>query len=74
VYEVLRDERLEHARIAIEMGGLSVKDIASRVGYNHVSNFTSAFTRRYGSPPQRFRRSRALRIEMPIGDGAETRS
>lgn len=58
VYEVLRDERLEHARIAIELGGLTLKEIASRVGYNHVSNFTSAFTRRYGSPPQRFRRSR----------------
>lgn len=60
VYEVLRDERLEHARIAIELGGLTLKEIASRIGYNHVSNFTSAFTRRYGSPPQRFRRSRGV--------------
>lgn len=60
VYEVLRDERLEHARIALELGGITLKEIASRVGYNHVSNFTSAFTRRYGSPPQRFRRSRGV--------------
>jgi AraC-like DNA-binding protein len=57
VYEVLRDERLEHARIAIELGGLTLKEIAARVGYSHVTNFTSAFTRRYGSPPRRFRRS-----------------
>lgn len=67
VYEVLRDERLEHARIAIEMGGLSVKDIATRVGYSHVSNFTSAFTRRYGSPPLRFRRSRASLADLSTG-------
>ena len=70
VYEVLRDERLEHARIAIELGGLSIKEIATRVGYNHVSNFTNAFTRRYGNPPLRFRRSRMPLAGRTTRDGS----
>ena len=58
VYEVLRDERLDHARMAIEAGGLTIREIAARVGYGHVSNFTSAFSRRFGAPPRRFQKSR----------------
>ncbi len=57
VYEVLRDERLDHARMAIEAGGLSIREIAGRVGYSHVSNFTNAFSRRFGAPPRRFQKS-----------------
>lgn len=60
-YEVLRDERLEHARIALETTDVPVKQIAFRVGYNHVSNFTNAFTRKYGEPPTRYARERASR-------------
>ena len=59
VYEVLRDERLDHARMAIEAGGLSIKEVAARVGYGHVSNFTNAFSRRFGAPPRRFQKSRS---------------
>ena len=55
VYEVLRDERLAHARLALEMSNAPIKQIAHRVGYMHVSNFTAAFARRYGVPPRRFR-------------------
>jgi AraC-like DNA-binding protein len=55
VYEVLRDERLEHARTAIETTDAPVKQIAFRVGYNHVTNFISAFTARYGTSPARLR-------------------
>jgi AraC-like DNA-binding protein len=59
VYEVLRDERLAVARLALETGEASIKQIAHRVGYSHVSNFTAAFTRRYGKPPLRYMRARA---------------
>jgi AraC-like DNA-binding protein len=55
VYEVLRDERLEHARVALETTDAGVKQIAHRVGYSHVTNFTNAFTRRYGVSPGRLR-------------------
>jgi AraC-like DNA-binding protein len=63
VYQILRNARLEQARIALETDGASVKQIADRIGYSHVSNFISAFSRRYGQPPGRYmrdkRRSRA---------------
>jgi AraC-like DNA-binding protein len=55
VYEILRDERLEHARIALETTDTPVKQIAFRVGYNHVTNFINAFTTRYGTSPARLR-------------------
>jgi AraC-like DNA-binding protein len=57
VYETLRNERLEHARLALEDGQLALKDVARRVGYNHVTNFISAFTARYGAPPRRHLRA-----------------
>lgn len=53
VFEVLRNHRLEHARIALEAGAAPLKQIAWRVGYNHVSNFINAYTARYGAPPRR---------------------
>lgn len=53
-FETLRNERLEHARIAFEAGESSLKEIAFRVGYNHTTNFISAFTARYGAPPGRY--------------------
>ncbi|HEX9461914.1 MAG TPA: AraC family transcriptional regulator [Alphaproteobacteria bacterium] len=54
VFEVLRNERLEHARVAIETGYVTLKHVAFRVGYNYVNNFIHAFTTRYGSPPRRY--------------------
>ncbi|MEL3889799.1 AraC family transcriptional regulator [Ferrovibrio sp. MS7] len=53
VFDVLRNQRLEHARIALEAGA-PLKQVAFRVGYNHVTNFISAFKARYGEPPGRF--------------------
>ncbi len=59
VFETLRNERLDHARIALEITDLPLKEIANRVGYNQVSNFTTAFTARFGTPPRRYSRSRS---------------
>ena len=53
-FEALRDHRLEHARQALEQGAAPLKEIAFRVGYNHVSNFVAAFRTRYGAPPRQF--------------------
>lgn len=58
IFETLRNERLDHARIAIEESSLPLKLIAERVGYRHVANFVSAFSRRYGAPPIRYVRSK----------------
>jgi AraC-like DNA-binding protein len=53
VFEVLRNERLDHARIALAEGG-RLQDIALRVGYNHPNNFSRAFAARYGTSPQKY--------------------
>lgn len=53
-FKILRNERLEHARIALEAGEAPLQDIAYRVGYNHVTNFINAFAGRYGAPPRRY--------------------
>jgi AraC-like DNA-binding protein len=62
VFETLRNERLEHARIALENTDLSLKEIANRIGYNQVTNFTTAFAMRYGMPPRRYLRAQARRL------------
>jgi AraC-like DNA-binding protein len=54
VFETLRNERLEHARLALADQQLPLKLIAARVGYSHVNNFIAAFTARYGAPPRRY--------------------
>ena len=43
--------RLDHARDLLAAGQLTIKQVAHRVGYAHVSNFSLAFTRRFGHPP-----------------------
>lgn len=52
-FEILRAHRLEHARQALEAGGIALKEVAYRVGYNHVSNFIHAYRARFGAPPRR---------------------
>ncbi|MEJ8572096.1 AraC family transcriptional regulator [Microbaculum marinum] len=54
VFETLRDARLDHARLALQAEAVPIKTIAYRVGYNHVTNFITAFTRRFGAPPRRY--------------------
>ncbi|CAO3432160.1 helix-turn-helix transcriptional regulator [Azospirillum doebereinerae] len=51
-FELLRNERLEHARRAITTEDVVLKEVAYRVGYNHVSNFIHAFTAHFGMPPR----------------------
>jgi len=55
-FDLLRDERLSHARHALLQHGASVAEIASLVGYNHVTNFISAFRARYGVTPRHYLR------------------
>jgi AraC-like DNA-binding protein len=56
VFDVLRDQRLEHAREVLQANALSLKELSYRVGYNHVSSFVHAFRARYGAPPRQFSR------------------
>src|SRR3546814_8027422 len=67
VCEVLRNHRLEHARLALEAGAAPIKQIAFRVGYNHVTNFINAFTARYGMPPGRYAVAAPARQRRQLG-------
>ena len=54
VFEALRNERLDHASLVFQSGAVTIKEVAFRVGYNHVTNFINAFTQRYGVPPRQY--------------------
>jgi AraC-like DNA-binding protein len=52
IFEVLRNFRLDQARQALEEEQPSLKVIAHRVGYSHVSNFIHAYRARFGAAPR----------------------
>ncbi|MBI2739764.1 MAG: helix-turn-helix transcriptional regulator [Rhodospirillales bacterium] len=56
VFDVLRDQRLEHARQALKADAVSLKEVSFRVGYSHVSSFVNAFHARFGAPPRQYLR------------------
>lgn len=49
--EYIRRSRLEQARHALRLEGISVKEAAFRAGYSTTANFSTAFRRQYGYPP-----------------------
>lgn len=56
VFAYLRDARLDAARQALEEGTpLSLKQLAWELGYGQVSNFITAFRRRFGVSPGSYR-------------------
>lgn len=56
VAEYVYEARMLLAREKLEQTFIPVKQLAAEVGYGHVSNFTAAFTRRFGAAPAAFRR------------------
>lgn len=56
VFNFLRDARLDAARAALEAGTtLPLKQLAWQLGYAQVTNFVTAFRRRFGVPPGAYR-------------------
>ena len=53
---VLHEQRLQRAARLLATSNLSVKEIASAVGYEHTSSFTRAFERRFEQGPRSYRR------------------
>lgn len=51
VFETLRDIRLGEARKMLEQTDMAIKEIAWKVGYEHNTNFTNAFTAKFGTSP-----------------------
>lgn len=59
----LTNIRLEKARELLEIGGLSVKEIAAEIGIASVSRFCRGFKARYGMTPNEYRKTH-LRLDM----------
>lgn len=56
VFQYVRDQKLEQARLALEEEGLSVAQAAYIGGYTSAANFSTAFKRRFGFSPKQARR------------------
>lgn len=56
VFGCLRQARLEQARQLVENSGMTLSEIAARVGFAHASNLTRAYVVAFGAPPRRPRR------------------
>jgi len=52
---LLIEKRMRRAAELLEQTGLSIKEIAWTVGYEHTSSFTRAFERHFREGPRRFR-------------------
>jgi AraC-like DNA-binding protein len=59
IHRYLTRRRMDQAMELCRAGGLSVKEIAARVGYDDPLYFSRAFHRRFGVPPSRVPRSPA---------------
>jgi transcriptional regulator GlxA family with amidase domain len=57
--------RLEKAKMLLECGVLSVKEISSEVGFPNVSSFCRSFRVRYGRTPREYRNIH-LRIDLKV--------
>jgi AraC-like DNA-binding protein len=53
-YQFLRDLRLDAARSLLLREGVSVTEVAPRVGYSSLSHFINEFKRRYGETPRAY--------------------
>ena len=53
--EFLGRVRMEQAAQLIQGGDLSIKEVARKVGYRDANNFSTAFKRFHGAPPQSHR-------------------
>lgn len=51
IHTFMSDHRLEQAHAALLESPIPIKQLASALGYSHVSNFTIAFKRKFGYPP-----------------------
>lgn len=60
VVDYIRQTRLENARVAIAINGLSIGEASYLAGYNHSSNFITAFKKRFKITPANLLKSHAL--------------
>lgn len=52
----IKTMRLEKSKDLLEIGDLTIGEVAYQMGFNSPSNFTKVFTEKYGITPSQFRR------------------
>jgi AraC-like DNA-binding protein len=57
VHALLRQERLNRARMLLEEDRLSITEISHQLGFSDASHFVREFSRQYGTTPGRFARA-----------------
>jgi AraC-like DNA-binding protein len=55
----IAEKRLQKAAHLLVNTNMSIKEIASTIGYEHTSSFTRAFEKRFEQPPRRYRMQNA---------------
>jgi transcriptional regulator GlxA family with amidase domain len=63
----LRAVRMRRASELLLGSSVSVREVASTVGYRQPAHFSDAFRRRYGVTPSQYRRGLAVQAEAPEG-------
>lgn len=53
----IREHRMEYAAQLLQNSNLSIADIASKVGYDSQSRFSSAFKKQYKMLPKEYRKN-----------------
>jgi len=56
IYAFMTEHRLNQAHAAMQSTNTSIKQLAAKLGYSHVNNFTNAFKKKFGYPPGSLRR------------------
>ena len=63
IYAFMAEHRLSQAHAALENTPITIKQLAARLGYTHVNNFTIAFKRRFGYPPGHLRKEKSNQMD-----------
>jgi AraC-like DNA-binding protein len=58
MYDYLIEIRMEEARKLLLHSDLHVSEIAYKIGYSSISNFSTAFKKRYGYSPSAIRKKK----------------
>lgn len=60
IFEFLTNARMEKARSMLAEDRKSLKQIARYVGYKHISNFITAFEKKYNQSPTDFKKNKEV--------------
>jgi len=63
INEYIRQQRLEKAKVAITVKDFTISEAGYQAGYNHVSNFTSAFKKQFGITPASLLKLHQLNVD-----------